>query len=417
MTSLLSPSTRVARSAGEVSADLRHRRPLVLTTLLGGAVAAFAPLLIAMAAGVAGWFLTDAGAHGTSSDGLRMGALGWLLGHGSGLTVAGASVTVVPLGITALCAWACWRAGLRVGDSVSAHGPDVHRLGDGERDMIVPTAALCFAIGYVAVAELTVRLAGSAATRPSSAGVFVWSVLLAGGIGGCAIAVGSGRAAGWLARVPEPVRATGVGVRLALVCWWLVSSVVFVVSLIWHFSTAANIMSQLHTHAGGAVLYVLLMLLVLPNAALFSGSYLLGPGFTVGVGTLVSPGAVAIGPLPILPLLAALPGSGHTPAWLSVLQGLAPLVAVSAVALTQHRRPAVRWEVGLARGLAVGVVAGVATGLLSAVAGGAIGPGRMADFGPLAGAGLWHAIAYFGVGGLAAGAVMTWWQRRQYADA
>lgn len=417
MTSLLPPSTRAARSAREVSADLRHRRPLVLTALFGGAVAAFATLLVAMAAGVAGWFLTDAGAHGTSSDGLRMGALAWLLGHGSGISVQGAAVTAVPLGVTVLCAWACWRAGTRVGDSISAHGPDVHRLGDGERDMVVPTAAACFALGYVAVAELTVHLAGDATTRLSAAGVFVWSLLLAGGVGGSAVAVGSGRAAGWLARLPEPVRATALGVRHLLAGWWLVSLTVALAALVWHFSTAANIMSQLHADAGGATLYTLLMLLVLPNATLFSGAYLLGPGFTVGVGTLVSPGAVSVGPLPMFPLFAALPPSGPTPPWVHVLQALAPLVAVYAVALTQHLRPAVRWEVGLARGLAVGVVAGVATGLLSALAGGAIGPGRMADVAPLAGAVLWHAIAYFGMGGVVAGAAMTWWQRRHFTAA
>lgn len=417
MTSLLPPSTRAARSAGEVSADLRHRRPLVLTTLFGGAVAAFGTLLIAMAGGAVGWYLTDAGAHGTSSDGLRMGAFAWLLGHGSGVSVGGVGVSAIPLGLTVFCGWACWRAGVRVGDSISAHGPDVHRLADGERDMVVPVAALCFAIGYVVVAEVTLRLTGSPATHPSSAGVLVWSVLLAGGVGGCAIAVGSGRAAGWLARLPEPVRATGLGVRRLLVAWWLVSALVLLVALVWHFSTAANVMSQLHARAGGATLYTLLMVLVLPNASLFSGAYLLGPGFSVGVGTLVSPSAVAIGPLPMFPLFAALPASGATAGWLRALEALAPLVAAYAVALTQHRRPAVRWEVGLARGLAVGVVAGVVTGLLSAVAGGAIGPGRMADVAPLAGAVLWHAIASFGIGGLAAGAAMTWWQRRHFAAA
>lgn len=415
MTSLLPSSARARRSAGEVTADLRHRRPLVLTTLLGGAIAAFATLLMSMAVGVIGWFLTDAGAHGTPSDGLRIGALAWLLGHGSGVTVQGATLTAVPLGVTLLCAWACWRAGGRVGDSISGHGPDAHRLGDGERDTVVPLAAACFALGYAAVAEITVHLAGSPSTQPSAAGVFVWSAVLAGGVGGSAIAVGSGRAAGWLARLPEPVRATGVAVRRLLGAWLLVSLAVLAVGLLWHVSTAVNVMSQLHTDAGAATLYTLLTLLVLPNATLFSGAYLLGPGFAVGVGTLVSPGTVAIGPLPMFPLFAALPAAGPTPVWVHALPALAPVVAAYAVGRTQQLRPTVRWDVGLARGLAAGVAAGILTGVLASLAGGAIGPGRMAEVAPLAGAVAWHAIAYFGVGGVVAGAAMTWWQRRSYA--
>ena len=37
-------------------------------------------------AGSIGWFLTDAGAHGAPRDGLRVGATGWLMAHGSGVT-------------------------------------------------------------------------------------------------------------------------------------------------------------------------------------------------------------------------------------------------------------------------------------------------------------------------------------------
>ena len=70
-----------------------------------------ATLLICLAAGVVGWFLADAGAHGTPRDGLRVGALGWLLAHGSGVRVDGVAVTVVPLGLTLLCAWAVVAAG------------------------------------------------------------------------------------------------------------------------------------------------------------------------------------------------------------------------------------------------------------------------------------------------------------------
>src|SRR6478735_11192639 len=152
MTSLLPRSTTAphgsTRSAGT---DLGHRRPLVLLATLGGAAAAAATLLVCLAVGVVGWFLTDAGAHGTPRDGLRVGALGWLLAHGSGIRVDGVAVTLVPLGITALVAWTIWRLGHRVGDSISGHGPDADRIADGERDWTVLVATTSFLVGYLAV--------------------------------------------------------------------------------------------------------------------------------------------------------------------------------------------------------------------------------------------------------------------------
>ena len=111
----------------------------MLIATLGGALAALGPLVVLMAVGIIGWFATDAGVHGAPRDGMRVGALAWLAGHGSGVTVMGARVTIVPLAVTAIAAWSMWRLGHRVGDSVSGHGPDADRISDGERDLTVPT--------------------------------------------------------------------------------------------------------------------------------------------------------------------------------------------------------------------------------------------------------------------------------------
>ena len=51
----------------------------------------------------------------------------------------------------------------------------------------------------------------------------------------------------------------------------------------------------------------------LPDTAVPAGPgvySVLGPGFTVGAGTLVTPQAAAVGALPMFPLLAALPDNG-----------------------------------------------------------------------------------------------------------
>ena len=158
---------------------------------------------------------------------------------------------------------------------------------------------------------------------------------------------------------------------------------------------------------------VVVSLLVVPNAVVFSGSYLLGPGFTVGTHTIVSPAVVTIGALPMFPLLAALPDTGPTPGWTPALVGVAPLVAALGAMRAQRAHPTYRWEEGALHGCGGGMLAGALFGLLALLAGGAVGPGRMTDVGPLAGSVLVHAVTAFGIGGLLGGLVATWWQRRR----
>jgi hypothetical protein len=341
-----------------------------------------------------------------------VGALAWLMAHGSGVHIHGAAVTIVPLGLTLLVAWALWRVGNRVGDSISGHGPDADRIADGERDWTVPVATALFALGYVVTTIVAASLAGSAAAAPDTARAVFWAVVLSGLVGGTGIAVGSGRAAIAVAWLPPTIRAAATAARLTLLGWGAVSLAALLASLVADFSTAANVMSQLHTDAGESTLYTLNTATVLPNATLFSGSYLLGPGFTVGVGTLVSPGAVVLGPMPMFPLLAALPDAGPTPGWAAWLVLLAPLTAAVGAVRAQRRHPTTRWDEGALRGLAGGVCAGIAFGVLAGLAGGAVGPGRMADVAPYALDACVRAVVAFGAGGLLAGLATTWWQRR-----
>ena len=377
--------------------------------------AAAAPLLVLAAIGVIGWFTADAGAHGTPRDGMRIGALAWLMGHGSGVTVQGAAVGVVPLGVTAMSAWAMWRLGHRVGDAVSGHGPDADRIADGERDFTVPAAVSLFFVGYAVVAVVVASVAASVDAAPSTARVVWWSLLMTLAVAAPAIAIGSGRAAIWAALAPAVVR-DGVGAALSVLGWFLaVSALAFVAALVLGAGEAATMMSQLHLSAGDAIVYSLVNAGFAPNAVLFSGSFLLGPGFAVGGATVVSPGLVVLGPLPLLPLLAALPGAGATAGWVASLIAVPPVVAALATAWWQRRRPTLRWDHGALRGCGGGIVAGVAFAVLASVAGGVAGPGRMRHVGPFVPDVLVHAITAFGVGGLVGGLAMTWWQRRRAA--
>ncbi len=324
-------------------------------------MAAASTLVVCMAVGMVGWFLTDAGAHGQPRDGLRTGALGWLAAHGSGFHVQGVLVSAVPLGITLVCAWTTWRIAHRVGGAISGHGPDADRIADGERDWTVPTAAALFAAGYVVVTVLTGSMAATTATRPSTERAVLWSLGLVVFLALPALAAGSGRLAIWASRMPA-------GVPPALAAAWAivrtyaaVCLLTVLAALVVDLDTALNVLGQLGLDAKGVEpLRARRPCSCCPTRVLFGGAYLLGPGFAVGAGTLVTPSAVVLGPLPLYPLLAALPSPGPTPVWTPFLVAVPPLVAAVAVARAQRTRPVLRWDEGALRGCGAGLLAGPA---------------------------------------------------------
>ncbi len=410
MTSLLPAPRRTTQD--DARADVARRRPLVLLAALAGLGAAGTTLLVCLAGGVVGWFLTDAGAHGAPRDGLRVGATGWLMAHGSGVHVGGVPVTAVPLGLSLVIAIVVWRLGLRLGDLVSGHGPDADAIADGVRDWTVASATAVFTLGYVAVLVVTHHLATTPAAHPSLARALGWAVLLCVAVGGTAIAVGSGRAAIWTSFLPLSLRAAAAAAWRTLVWYAAVSLAVFVVALAVDWDGSVNVMSQLHTSPGAATLLIGLCLLLLPHATIFSGSYLLGPGFAVGTHTLVTPTGVTLGALPMFPLLAALPDAGPTPAWALALLAVPPVVAAVAVHQALRRYPTTRWDEAAVRGAGAGLICAVAFAALAALSRGAVGPGRMADVGPFVFQVLLHGIATFGLGGLVGSMTATWRCRR-----
>lgn len=411
MTSQLVDRTDRMRAAHPSGSPARPR-PLVLISALGGVMAAAGPLVVCLAAGVVGWFAADAGAHGAPREGMRVGALAWLMAHGSGISVNGVPIDLMPLALTVLCAWTICRLGLRVGDAVSSHGPDSDRISDGERDLTVPIAAAVFFSAYAVVTVVAATLAATAESAPSLPKVLAWSLVLCLFIGAPAIAIGSGRAAIWATFMPA-------GLRLSLATAWsvltgflLTSTAVFAVAFTLGIGEVATMMGQLHLGVGEGSAYALVNAGFVPNATLFTGSFLLGPGFSVGVDTLVSPSLVVLGPLPLFALLAALPTAGTTATWLASMVALPPLVAAVAVARRERRTASASWSEAALRGCGGGILAAVAFAVLVSLAGGTAGPGRMQYVGASAFDVLVHAVPAFGLGGLAGALLAHWWMRR-----
>lgn len=359
-----------------------------------------------MALGLVGWFASDAGGHGDTRDAIRVGADGWLLAHGAHLHLAtgavSATITVVPLGLTLFCAYVAHRLG-----TWAARTSAVEDLGT------VLLGAVVMSGIYGVVSLLTAVLAATATAEASLLGAFAGGCAVAFVGGGTGILAGSGDVVEWRSRVPEHARAVLKGGAAAALLMVVFSSVLLTVALLLDLGAAANVLSRLHADVSGGLLYTVLVAAVAPNAALLSGSYLLGPGFAVGTGTLVSPSAVVLGPVPAFPLLAALPSEGTPAAALTALAAAPVLAGALAAVLVVRRFPAFALETGAVRGLGSGVLGGILVTALIALAGGSVGPGRMAHVGADLLETAVAATVSMGVGGLVAGVAATWWARRR----
>lgn len=404
MTSLLDPPSTASGRAPDPGG--RPLRPLALGAAVAGAVSSGAVLLGCMGLALVGWFASDAGGHGTTRDALRVATDGWLLGQGSNLHLStgavSATVTAMPLGLTLFCVYVAHRLGVWAATTSAVE--DLRSLGLG---------AVVMAGVYALVALVCAVVASTPTAEMSLLGAFGGAFLIALLGGGTGLVRGAHNVVDWRARVPESVRAIAAGAIATVLLLVVASSVLVAVTLLLDLGTAANVLSRLHADVSGGLLYTALVAMVAPNAVLLSGSYLLGPGFALGTGTLVSPASVVLGPVPAFPLLAALPAPGTPPDWLAGLVAAPVVAAVIGAVLMLRRHPVLSYEAGAARGLGSGVVAGVLTTALVALAGGAVGPGRMSDIGaPLLDT-LVSATVAMGVGGLVAGVGATVWARRR----
>ena len=424
MTDLLSrPST--ARASGRGPGGRRNRRPGRLGALLSGGdgaassgapggrpltvSAAFAALgaagttlVTCMGVAVIGWFLADAGAHGETTDALRVGADVWLVGHGSGISISGVPLGIVPLTLTALLAGALYRSGRWA----AATSEPV------EEDRPVLLAATILTGSYVVVAVLACVLAGHPAASPGLGRAVLGALLLSGVAGTLGLAAGTGRLRGWVELVPPWIRAVAYGALSATLLLVVAASVLVAVAVGFGFNEAATVVSRLGLGPGDYLMYALATLALAPNAVLLGAAYLLGPGFAVGTGTVVSPTVVVLGPVPAFPLLAALPGNGPTPEWLVGVIGVPVVVGAVGAVLAQRAYRVPAYDSAALRGFGSGFGAAVLTTLAVYLAGGPMGTGRMADIGAAPGEVFVAAVAAMSLGGLVAGLATAWWQRR-----
>jgi len=105
-----------------------------------------------------------------------------------------------------------------------------------------------------------------------------------------------------------------------------VVTIIIGISLTMHFEIVKSLAIVIQPGIMGGILFTVLQLLYLPNFALAGVSYLFGSGFSLGLGTLISPTTLDVNSIPAIPLLGALPTAKHP---LLLLTLLIPILIVA----------------------------------------------------------------------------------------
>jgi hypothetical protein len=384
------------RPAPLPSARDRVPPPAWISGLAAGLTAAAGGAVACLGIAVAGWLTGNSGSVGAA---LRVGAAGWLLAHGHVLDVGSASISLIPLGLTALLAVVLTRS-----TRAAASASQVATM----RSACV-LAATC-AVAYAGVVLLVAVLTSSAEVGVELRRGTALSVLLAGGasVGGAWHGPLRERL-----RPPPVVRALMRGALVGALALFGSAALVLTVSLAVHVEAMQQIVRSLDPGLAGGLVLVLGCGLVLPNVVLLTTSVLLGPGTALGVGTSVTLTEVSMAPLPAVPWLAAVPSIGTQPVPLAALAVLPVLAGIVAGLTAVRRLPALGHLAAVGSGAGAGVVGGLLVGVAIALAGGSAGPGRMAEIGAPALMCLAVAAAAFGLGGLLGGAVVRLLGRRR----
>lgn len=362
MSAMTSP-TRVRPARPAVPARPAEPSSPVADAVRAGLLAALAGLLALVVPALLLWWGEDR--SGTQAlDAVRTAAQLWLVAHGGWLDLEAGRLRVVPLGLSLLPLWLCWRAGRGVARRSAA---------ESRRTAV----RLC---GVLTLSYASVGLAAGAAASGGGFRPVLWTALLGpallAGVAACAGALRAcGPLPGGLARRSVGVLTAGTAATLLLLA---AGALLTALALGLDTGRAAEVAEASEPGAVGGLGLLLLGASLLPNAAVWGASWLAGPGFALGTATSVSPFGVELGPVPALPLLVALP-EGPTPG-LAVLALAVPVLA-GALAARMLRAPSSLLG-GLLDAGAAGVTAGGLLGLLAALSGGALGGGRMAVVGP-----------------------------------
>jgi hypothetical protein len=304
---------------------------------------------------------------------LRFAAQVWLLAHGGELEVGSEAVTLVPLGLTIVFGTIC----ASVGGFAYRQGRQARPAAqDGARRLLLLGSIGMVSAGYIVFTVILAwTVSGAAAIWRPALGALVVSAV--------GSAIGAGMAAGlrpahlrpdWLGRGVRGAAAGTLGLVAA-------AAIVLATGTVIGEPRIAALEAGLRFDTGGVVVWSLVVLAFLPNLLGWAAAWLLGAGFTVGTGSLVSLSTTELGMLPAVPVFGALPPVGAASPWMLtwLALGVAAAVFAGVVAVRSGRTGPLG---ALAAGGAAGFLTGIAYLAWAASSRGGLGSLRMAALGP-----------------------------------
>ncbi|MEE2570717.1 DUF6350 family protein [Pseudarthrobacter sp. J64] len=371
----------------------------------------------------------------------RLAGQAWLLIHAvpMELTATGeaavadgqaGTLSLIPLGLTLIPFLLAWRAGRRL-----ARASYTDQLWQALLGSWAVYSAFGAATGFVC--------------RTSDVVINLWFAMLMPLIPfALGMVVGARREAGswsrligvdavdWIATTSQHSRWAGSYLAsaakagfVAVMAALALSSALLAVDLFVHWNLIISVYEALDAGAAGGAVLTIAQLGFLPNLAIYALAWVSGSGFALGVGSQLGALETASGPLPSIPVLAALPAGGMDYGFVAlVVPVLAGVLAGwwflregenhfdEWLAIKVHARWFTASASTLILGAIIGVVAGALAAALAWIAGGSVGIGRLTQIGPDP---LWMGIwvaAEVGIGVVIGYAAGPWLERRQLAQ-
>ena len=322
----------------------------------------------------------------------------WLMAHGTRVVVpqvilAGVEVptfviSMIPLGLSAFIGYLGFRLGRKLTTSL--------QLWPAWLASAIVYGAAAFALSTTAYSEFVYPVTWQGTLFPP---IFFTFFLIIGSLLGKQQAFGEAanlpepmeriQFRNWMAKtfnglhwsiraLAEPALRAGTAVVVILIA---VSAVFIGLMLAVNWIQVIRLYEGLQVSLLGGIMITAGQLAILPNLIVMGASWFTGVGFQIGEGSLISPVATVVGPLPALPITSALPigelGFGMIAITVPLVGAFMATIFIRRYADAIRFEFASAWSAAISLGISIGAVAAVLIGTLAALASGGVGPGRL----------------------------------------
>ncbi|MFM6980606.1 MAG: DUF6350 family protein [Micrococcales bacterium] len=188
---------------------------------------------------------------------------------------------------------------------------------------------------------------------------------------------------GWVLRVVAvPALRAGTAVIAVLIGF---SAFCISILLAFNWISVIRLYEGMQLSFLGVLLVTVAQLALLPNFVIMGAAWFTGAGFSIGAGSMISPLATQVGPMPALPIFAVIPIGDFSFGLVAIA---VPLIAafVATIGVRKYADElrfefASAFSAAASLGIAIGIVSAIEMLVLSFLASGSVGPERLREFG------------------------------------